>query len=106
MKDHGIRGYGLLIVLGLAWLVGQMGPRPLAAQQTGGLPALERRVAALEAMVASLQQTNTGQAAEIVALKQRLGEVEGKLAFVSVQGQEMYITGANLHIRNGLGATN
>jgi hypothetical protein len=105
MRRHGIHGYGLLMVLGLAWLVGQQA-RPLSAQQTGGLPALERRVAALEAKVISLQQNNTDQTAEIVALKRRLGQVESKLAFVSVEGTDMVITGANLHLRNGLGATN
>jgi hypothetical protein len=106
MRTRGIPTYGLLAALVLAWLVGQHGTRPLAADQAGGLPDLARRVAALEATIGSLQQTNAGQAADIAALKARLNQVEGKLAFVSVQGTEMYITGANLHIRNGLGATN
>jgi hypothetical protein len=73
MRKHGILGYGLLMVVGLAWLAGQQGARPLSAQQTGGLPALERRVAALEAM-------NAGQAAEIAALRDRLDQAEVELA--------------------------
>src|SRR4051812_595092 len=53
MKKYGIPSYTLLIVLIVAWLVGQPGARPLAADQAGGLPALEKRVAALEATVKS-----------------------------------------------------
>src|SRR5262249_61624379 len=80
MRKHGISGYGLLMVLGLAWLVGQPGVRSLSADQAGGLPALEKRVAALEAMVKSLQQTNNSQAAEIAALNNGLDQAELELA--------------------------
>src|SRR5262249_44614356 len=98
MRKHGISGYGLLMVLGLAWLVGQPGVRSLSANQAGGLPALEQRVAALEALVKSLQQTNSGQAAEIAAL-------EAKTAPISVAGTNFMITGKNVFIVDGSGAT-
>ena len=49
---------GTLIVLAIA------GPRPLAAQQSGGgLPALADRVTKLEQLVVTLQTTNTSQSA-------------------------------------------
>ena len=35
-----------------------------------------------------------------------MSATEAKLAFVTVQGTDMIITGANLHLRNGLDATN
>jgi hypothetical protein len=60
----------------------------------------------LEERIVSLTQANANQAQEIAALKQRLAQAEGKLVYVSVQGNDMFITGANLHIRNGLGSTN
>jgi hypothetical protein len=105
MRKHGISGYGLLMVLGLAWLVGQPGVRSLSADQAGGLPALEKRVAALEALVKSLQQTNSGQAAEIAALNARLLAVEGKTAPISVAGTDFVIAGKNVFIVDGSGAT-
>src|SRR5262249_30921254 len=119
MRKHGILGYALLMVLGLAWLVGQPGVRSLSADQAGGLPALEKRVAALEALVKSLQQTNTSQAADIAALKNRLDQaevdltaldaglqaVEVKTAPISVVGTDFVITGKNVFIVDGSGAT-
>ena len=86
---------------------------PVNAQQTGGLPALERRVAELEAKVTALVGVNSSQSAAILALQTqlsaaeiRIAGIEGKLTFLTVTGSDMYITGANLHIVNGLGATN
>jgi hypothetical protein len=119
MTTSGLRGFGLAMLLGLAWLAGQAGHRPLAAQQAGGLPALERRVAALEAMVGELQQVNTGQAAEIAALKARVAQVEGqqaalanrvsavevKTAPVSVTATTYTIAGRNVFIQDGTGDT-
>jgi hypothetical protein len=43
---------------------------------------------------------------QINALTTRVSAVEDKTQFVSVSGGEMFVTGTNLHIRNGLGATN
>src|SRR5262245_48565656 len=112
MKKYGIPGYVVLIVLSVAWLVGQPGARPLSADQSGGLPDLERRVAALEAVVASLNQTNTDQSAQIAALKNRLDlaemelveldaglmVVEAKTEPISVAGTDFVITGTNVFI--------
>ncbi len=97
------------------------GSRPTEAQngggQAGGLPALERKVAALEAQ-------NQGQAQQISALQNALAQeaaarqaadaalaarvvvLEQKTQYLSVSGTETYFTGTNIHIRNGLGATN
>lgn len=41
----------------------------------------------------------------LVNLNTRLTAVESKTQFVSVSGGQMYITGANLHIRSGSGTT-
>jgi hypothetical protein len=112
MRRHGILGYGLLMVLGLSWLVSQPGVRSLSADQSGGLPALAQRVAALE-------QVNAGQAAEIAALKNRLiqaemelaaldaglMDVEAKTAPISVVGTEFQIIGKNVSILDGSGGT-
>lgn len=54
--------------------------------------SVEQRLAAAESRIASQQ-------AKITAL-------EDRLVHFSRQGNEIYITGANLNIRNGLGATN
>jgi hypothetical protein len=43
---------------------------------------------------------------QINALATRVTAVENKTQFVSVSGGDMFITGTNLHIRNGLNATN
>jgi hypothetical protein len=119
MKSYDMRAIGLLVLLGLAWFIGQPGARPVSAQQTGGLPALERRVAALEALVKALQGANTDQAAEIEALETRLDQaeadlaaldaglqaVEAKTAPISVAGADFVIAGKNVSIVDGSGAT-
>jgi hypothetical protein len=64
----------------------------------GGVNALEVRLSALEARVAALESVNASQSAEIAALK-------AKTQYVSVAGGEMFITGTNLHVVNGFGAT-
>jgi hypothetical protein len=43
---------------------------------------------------------------QLSAAEIRIAGIEGKLTFLTVTGSDMYITGANLHIVNGLGATN
>src|SRR5262245_65825287 len=42
----------------------------------------------------------------VEALEAAVAGHSDKLQFVSVSGTEMYVTGANLNIRNGLGVTN
>lgn len=64
----------------------------------GGVNALEARVAALEARMAAAESVNAAQSAQIAAL-------EAKTQHVSVAGGEMFITGTNLHVVNGLGET-
>ena len=72
---------------------------PAHAQSSGqGVNALEARLAALEARVAALESVNAAQSAQIAAL-------EAKTQYVSVAGGEMFITGTNLNIVNGFGAT-
>ncbi len=120
MKNYGTRGYGLLIVLGVAWLMGQQGVRPLSAEQAGGLPALERRVAALEAQNqgqaqqiallqnALVQETAARQAADTAlqnSLNARLLVVKAKTAPISVDGLAFTITGKNVFIQDGSGMT-
>jgi hypothetical protein len=61
---------------------------------------------ALKARVTQVEQVNATQSADIASLRTRVVAAEAKLAYVNVQGTDMIITGANLHIRNGLGATN
>jgi hypothetical protein len=106
MRRRVILNVFCVTAIGLLHLVTLSSHQLLSAQQAGGLPDLEKRLAALETKVADLAQVNTSQAAEIAALKQRLSQAEAKLVHVSVEGTEMYITGANVNIRNGLGATN
>lgn len=131
-KSYLLAGLGL----GLVMLVLEMGTtRTAVGQQTGGLPSLEQRVAALEAQmqslnvdglkadvaalktkVSDLQTTVSGQADQIAALQSALAqEVSDRKAAVdpladllqpfSRTGTEVYLTGANLHIVNGLGNT-
>ena len=51
------------------------------------------------------QETAARQSAD-TALANRATALETKTQFVSVDSGEMYVTGTNLHIVNGLGATN
>ena len=89
----------------LVWLVAQPGARPLLADQRGGLPALEQRVAELEALVKSLQENNTSQVDQIAALNARLLAVEAKTAPISVADTDFMIIGKNVSIVDGSGAT-
>ena len=69
---------------------------PASAQ--GSQNGLERRVTALEAQVAALQAQNSVGADRIAAL-------ESVLAHFSREGDDVFITGANLHIVNGFETT-
>ena len=99
MKNYGLRASNLSIVLGLVLMGSQLLTHPLSAQQTGGLPAWEQRVAALEAALASAQQKNTD-------LAERLAAVEAKTVPISVDGNDFKITGKNVFIQDGSGQTN
>ncbi len=78
----------------------------------GGLPELTAEVVALKATVNVLQQHVTAlnielnnQSAAISALQATVGDHTTRLQFVTVSGTEMYITGANVNIRDGSGST-
>jgi hypothetical protein len=98
MKNYGLRGSSLLIVLGLVLVGSQLQARPLSAQPPGKISTLEQRVAALEAAVTLLQQKNT-------ELTERLAAVEAKTAPISVAGSDFTITGKNVFIQDGSGQT-
>jgi hypothetical protein len=86
-------GAGLILMAGTivnVWLP------PASAQ--GEQRGLEQRVTALEGQVSALTTQLNSQAGEIAALQYLL-------AHFSRDGDQMSISGANLHITNGLGTT-
>lgn len=70
-----------------------------AASAQGDQRGLEHRVTALEAQVVTLQEQNSVWVDRVAAL-------ESVLAHFSREADDVYITGANLHIVNGLETTN
>ena len=85
---------------------------PTVAQLAADLAALQARVTTLEGQVSGLQTTVGSQADQITSLQSAVAnlqtvqlDLQSKLQFVSVTGTEMFITGANLSIRNGVGTT-
>jgi hypothetical protein len=50
-------------------------------------------------------QTSSSLEAQVKALETKVTALESKLVYVTRQGQDMIITGANLYIRNGTGRT-
>ena len=104
-------GLGLLLVVLSLMNAGSAlaDNKPNLGQQVA---ALEARVTTLEGLVRGLQTTVSTQAAQITSLQGAVtnlqtvqAEHQDKLQFVTVAGTDMMITGANLHVRNGLGAT-
>src|SRR5215813_1987632 len=74
-----------------------------------GLPP---QVLALQVAVSNLQATVKAQGTQITnlqttvkALKTSNNDLSNRLQYVSLDGQDMYITGANLHILSGSGGT-
>ena len=88
LKQVALAGGGLLFLCNLLLLLG-LG----RGQAQTGQGSLEGRVAALEATVAQQQ-------AAITSLQTKLAKVT-----VSADGNDITVSGANLHIVNGLGAT-
>src|SRR5262245_1952256 len=92
---------GALIALVLA--VGVLVPVGAEGQ---GNPGQAGRIAALEALVATLQ-------GQVATLQNQVATLQGKLQFVTVVngplnklgGPHLIVTGANVHIRSGSGAT-
>jgi prefoldin subunit 5 len=99
---------------------------PSLSQLATDLNGLQARVAALEGQVSGLQSTVGAQASQITTLQATVStqaaqigslqsavsglqsseaDLQNKLQFVTVEGTEMFITGANLNIRNGGGWT-
>ena len=99
---------------------------PTVAQLAADLAALQTRVTTLEGQVSGLQSTVTAQTTQISSLQTTVGtqasqisslqsavsnlqqtqiDLQNKLQFVTVSGTEMFITGANLNIRNGADTT-
>jgi uncharacterized coiled-coil protein SlyX len=69
--------------------------------QAGQITTLQATVTSQAADIASLQATVSNHTSGIGSLQSDVGGLQDKLQFVSVDGTEMYITGANLNIRNG-----
>jgi len=92
------------LVVGLIVAIVALRPaRPESASPTVGQ---------LAADLAVLQTTVAAQATQIASLQSAVAnlqtvqiDLQNKLQFVSVTGTEMFITGANLSIRNGVGTT-
>ena len=122
-----------VLILGLVALAPKPSQSAASNSQQGGLPALDQRVTQLESLVAALQQSNSDQAGQIAALKlradqdesalaaltlrvgqaesalaahaARVAAVEAKTAPISVVGTAFIITGKNVFIQDGSGAT-
>jgi hypothetical protein len=85
---------------------------PTVGQLAADLAALQARVTTLEGQVSDLQTTVSAQASQITSLQSAVAnlqevqiDLQNKLQFVSISGTNMFITGANLNIRNGVGTT-
>jgi hypothetical protein len=110
--------HGAALVLGVVVAMVALRPaRPESASPTVGqlaadLAALQTRVTTLEGQVSGLQTTVGAQASQITSLESAVAnlqevqiDLQNRLQFVSVSGTEMFITGANLNIRNGADTT-
>lgn len=117
MRPQAIGSVVIGLAFGLFAVLATANPIRLSAQQTGGLPALERRLAALElaltkktqeitALQAALAAEKAAREAADTALATRASALEDKTRFMSTSDTETYFTGTNVHILNGLGATN
>ena len=109
----------VLFVLGLALLPLKMVTAKGGGSQAGGLPALAARVKTLEttvadqkqkiaALQAALASETAARIAADTALQNQVTPLAAKLEKISIQQIDGYysivIDGANVHVRNGLGA--
>jgi trimeric autotransporter adhesin len=96
------------VLLALLVMLALLPSSTLLAEQ-GGIPQqvaeLQQAVATLTSQVHALQSALNSQGQAISALQAAVLDQSNKLQFVTVSGTEMYITGANLNIRDGSGAT-
>jgi hypothetical protein len=70
--------------------------------------ANQSNIAALQAAVASLQSSVAALETANITLQSQVSSLEARLAdfsHFSTSGNDIYITGANLHVRNGTGTT-
>jgi hypothetical protein len=99
------RGRGLFALLVLVVLL----PGNTLLAQERSMPQqiaeLRQAVAALTNQVHALQSALDSQRQTINELQASVLDHSNKLQFVTVVGTEMYVTGANLNIRDGSGAT-
>jgi hypothetical protein len=104
----------LMLVLVAGLLVAPLAMPPARAA-SGGVPdrltALEAQVASLSAQVTALDTTVVSQTVRIYYLETRVAALQRTLAPFSTTGDaasgyDVTLTKANLHIVNGLGATN
>ena len=79
-------------------------PEQIAALQSQ-ISALQTTVADQAVLIADLSTRDAAQAAQITTLQGQVSDLAPKLQYVSVSGTEMFITGANLHLLSGSGAT-
>lgn len=71
-----------------------------------GIGSVLLLIVAIALLQAPYGQAQGGVQEQIAALEANVAALEQKLQYVSVSGTDMVIEGANLHVRNGLGATN
>jgi hypothetical protein len=78
------------------------------AQQTADIIALQNSVALLQTTLSNLQNTANAQAATITALQQKTAPLSLMTDTTRMDGKkntELYVTGVNVHIVSGSGAT-
>jgi hypothetical protein len=95
--ERRLRAFGSLAAL--VALVGLWTAPVTRAAAQGYGATLQQILSRLTAVEQGMQSLSTQQ------LPTRMAAVEAKTQYVSVNGADMYITGANLNIRNGLGRT-
>jgi hypothetical protein len=138
-KDHPTRhpsrwqGWCRYLATGCVMMLSLVGVAYGGSQQ-GGVPALDGRVTALEALVATLQTSASNQSQQIAALQNQVTTLQGQTALQGSQiaalqtsvaglqtalanaqatlgcmskvGNDVIFEGCNVHVRSGSGSTN
>ena len=84
----------------------EFGSASQVATNQSNISALQSALASLQTTVNSLQDAVSDLQARVDTLETENAELKDKLQYVTVNGTDMYITGANLYIRSGSGSTN
>jgi hypothetical protein len=84
---------------------GDPGPQGIPGPQGPPGPDVTAQIAALQTQVAALSAQVSAVSTQAQALTTRVVSLEAKLARVTASGDDIYITGANLHVRSGTGST-